>query len=183
MRYITLLRGINVGGNNIVKMADLKNSFEEMGFENVKTYIQSGNVLFDSDEKDLIKLEKEIEKVLSEKFNYVSKVVIISHEQLERIINSAPKDFGVYIQDYRYDVLFLKSPLTSESALENILAREGVDYINAGEGVIYFSRLISKAGQSYLNKIIGTPLYKEMTIRNWNTTSKLLELCKQDYDS
>lgn len=179
MRYIALLRGINVGGNNIIKMADLKKSFEEMKFENVKTYIQSGNVLFDSTEKDFIKLEKKIEKVLSEQFNYVSKVVIISHEQLERIVENAPKDFGVYAQDYRYDVLFLKSPLTPESSLEKILVREGVDFVNPGESVLYFSRLISKAGQSYLNKIVGTPVYKEMTIRNWNTTTKILALCEK----
>src|SRR5690606_30220318 len=177
MRYICLLRGINVGGNNIIKMIDLKKSFEEMGFDEVKTYIQSGNVIFDSDEIDLIKLEKDIVKILSEKFNYQSKVVIISHEQLARIIQNAPKDFGVYAQDYRYDVLFLKFPLSSKEALGKILIREGVDNVTAGEGVLYFSRLISKAGQSYLNKIIGTAVYKEMTIRNWNTTSRLLELC------
>lgn len=178
MRYITLLRGINVGGNNIIKMADLKKSFEDMGFENVKTYIQSGNVLFNSDENNLAELEKEIEKVLSEKFNYISKVVIISQEQLERVVRNIPKDFGVYVQDYRYDVLFLKLPLTAEEALTQIKIREGVDTVSAGEGVLYFSRLISKAGQSYLNKIVGTAVYREMTIRNWNTTSKLLELCK-----
>lgn len=179
MRYIALLRGINVGGNNIIKMADLKKAFEEMEFEKVKTYIQSGNVLFNSDEKDLIRLEKKIEKMLSEEFNYISKVVIISHEQLERIIQNAPKDFGVFEQDYRYDVLFLKSPLTAEEAIEKIAIREGVDLVNLGEGALYFSRLISKAGQSYLNKIVGTPVYKEMTIRNWNTTTKLLGLCEE----
>src|SRR5690606_13828646 len=145
MRYICLLRGINVGGNNIIKMIDLKKSFEEMGFDEVKTYIQSGNVIFDSDEIDLIKLEKDIEKILSEKFNYQSKVVIISHEQLTRIIQNAPKDFGVYAQDYRYDVLFLKFPLSSKEALGKILIREGVDNVTAGEDVLYFSRLISKA--------------------------------------
>lgn len=178
MWYICLLRGINVGGNNIIKMADLKSTFEQMGFDEVKTYIQSGNVIFNSDEIDLIKLEKKIEEILSEKFNYKSKVVIISHEQLERIVENAPKDFGVYAQDYRYDVLFLKSPLTPNEALEKIILREGVDNVNGGEGILYFSRLISKAGQSYLNKIVGTPIYKEMTIRNWNTTTKLLELSK-----
>ncbi len=179
MRYIALLRGINVGGNNIIKMADLKKSFEEMGFENVKTYIQSGNVLFNSEEKDLIKLEKKIEQALSDQFNYVSKVVIISHEKLKGVVENAPNDFGVYAQDYRYDVLFLKSPLTPEAALEKIFMRDGVDTVIAGEGVLYFSRLISKAGQSYLNKIVGTAVYKEMTIRNWNTTMKLLELGKE----
>lgn len=180
MKYIALLRGINVGGNNIIKMIDLKNSFEDMEFENVKTYIQSGNIIFSSDEKDSLQLEKKIEKALSERFNYVSKVVIVSHELLEKIVKNAPKDFGLKPEEFRYDVFFLKSSLTPENALAQITLREGVDEANSGEGVLYFSRLIAKAGQSYLNKIVGTRVYKEMTIRNWNTTTKLLALCEKD---
>lgn len=179
MRYIALLRGINVGGNNIIKMLDLKKTFEEMDFESVKTYIQSGNVLFETAEIDSIKLEEKIEKILSERFNYSSKVIIVSETELKQIVENAPKDFGVFAQDYRYDVLFLKSPLTSEIALESISAREGVDAVYAGNSVLYFSRLISKSGQSYLDKLVGTLLYKQMTIRNWNTTSKLLALCEE----
>jgi len=180
MQYISLLRGINVGGNNIIKMSDLKSAFGEMGFENVKTYIQSGNVIFSSNKKDISEIEKSIERTLSERFNYVSKVVLISCGQLENIVKNAPEDFGSNPEEYRYDVLFLKSPLTAEEALSKIIIREGVDRVNAGEGVLYFSRLISKAGQSYLNKIIGTAVYKEMTIRNWNTATKLLGLCKKE---
>lgn len=179
MQYISLLRGINVGGNNIIKMSDLKSAFGEMGFENVKTYIQSGNVIFSSNKKDISEIEKSIEKTLSERFNYVSKVVLISCGQLENIVKNAPEDFGSNPEEYRYDVLFLKSPLTAEEALSKIIIREGVDTVHAGEGVLYFSRLIVKAGQSYLNKIIGTAVYKEMTIRNWNTTSKLLASCDE----
>ena len=66
--YIALLRGINVGGNNIIKMVDLKLAFEEMEFSNVKTYIQSGNVIFSSDRKNKVELTDEIEKKLLEKF-------------------------------------------------------------------------------------------------------------------
>lgn len=180
MQYLALLRGINVGGNNIIKMVDLKKTFEEIGFEDVKTYIQSGNVLFNSKEKDLIKLEKKIEKILSEKFNYISKIVIVSETDLKGIVEKAPKDFGIYAQDYRYDVLFLKSPLTPQEAMEKLTPREGVDAVNAGNGVLYFSRLISKSGQSYLNKVVSQAIYKQMTIRNWNTTTKLLDLCEKD---
>lgn len=159
-------------------MADLKSVFEDMGFENVKTYIQSGNVIFGSKEKDFIKLEKKIEKVLSEKFNYTSKVVIVSRDHLKSVIENAPKNFGKSPEEYRYDVLFLKCPLTAKDAIEKITPREGVDAAYTGEGVLYFSRLISKAGQSYLNKVVSLPVYKEMTIRNWNTTTKLWSLCE-----
>ncbi len=69
-----MLRGINVGGNNIIKMADLKACFERMGFSNVSTYIQSGNVIFESTKKDAARLEKKIETSLSEAFRYDSRV-------------------------------------------------------------------------------------------------------------
>lgn len=175
-RYIALLRGINVGGNNIIKMADLKTSFEEMGFQNVTTYIQSGNVLFDSNETDQLKLTQQIEKTLSERFNYNSKVVLLSQQTLIQLVNTAPKGFDVNPGEYRYDVIFLKAPLTAEEALSKIKTKEGVDFVTAGNGVLYFSRLSAMSGQSQMTKMIGTAIYKEMTIRNWNTTTKLCEL-------
>lgn len=175
-RHLALLRGINVGGNNIIKMADLKTCFEEMGFTNVVTYIQSGNVLFDSNETDQLKLTQQIEKTLSERFNYSSKIVLLSQQTLIQLVNTAPKGFGVNPDEYRYDVIFLKPPLTSEEALSKIKTKEGVDFVTTGNGVLYFSRLSSMSGQSQMTKMIGTAIYKEMTIRNWNTTTKLCEL-------
>lgn len=175
-RYIALLRGINVGGNNIIKMADLKLCFEDMGFTNVVTYIQSGNVLFDSNENDYQKLTLQIENALSERFNYNSKIVLLAQTDLNRIVNAAPNGFGVNPDEYRYDVIFLKPPVTSEEALSKIKTKEGVDFVTAGDGVVYFSRLSSKSSQSQMTRMIGTAIYKEMTIRNWNTTCKLTSI-------
>lgn len=175
-RYVALLRGINVGGNNIIKMTDLKASFEKMGFQNVSTYIQSGNVLFSSDKTDNEALSDKIEQALSKAFAYTSKVVLVSHTNLSKVVNEAPPGFGAEPDLYRYDVLFLKPPLTPSVAMEKISLRDGVDQVWQGEGVLYFSRLITKAGQSYLNKLLGLSIYKQMTVRNWNTTSKLLVL-------
>ncbi len=175
-RFIALLRGINVGGNNIIKMTDLKTCYEEMNFENVVTYIQSGNVLFDSSGYDLFMLTELIEKTLSERFNYNSKVVIISQQILNQLLSDAPDGFGKFPDKFRYDVIFLKPPLTSEDALSKIRTKEGVDFVTAGNGVLYFSRLNEKSSQSQMTKMIGTAIYKEMTIRNWNTTTKLCEL-------
>ncbi len=175
-RYIALLRGINVGGNNIIKMADLKWCFENMGFTNVVTYIQSGNVLFDSNENDYQKLTLEIENALSERFNYNSKIVLLAQTDLNRIVNAAPNGFGVNPDEYRYDVIFLKPPVTSEEALPKIKTKECVDSVTAGDGVVYFSRLSSKSSQSQMTRMIGTAIYKEMTIRNWNTTCKLTSI-------
>src|SRR5690606_8874340 len=86
----------------------------------------------------------------------------------------APKGFGREPAKYRYDVLFLKSPAKATEAIRAIKTKEGVDQAHAGKHAIYFSRLIAKATQSQLSKIVQTPLYKSVTIRNWNTTTKLL---------
>jgi len=174
IRYIALLRGINVGGNNIIRMTDLKACFEEMGFEEVVTYIQSGNVLFSTNEQDKQSLTTIIEQGLSEKFDYQSKVILITENHLRQIVNSAPQLFGNEPTEYKYNVLFLSVHLTAKKALESIRIKEGVDQVWIGDGVLYFSQLRSKASQSYLTRIIDLPIYKEITIRNWNTTTKLL---------
>lgn len=175
-QYLALLRGINVGGNNIIKMVDLKASFENLGFTDVSTYIQSGNVLFKSDNSDKTELTLSIEKALSERFNYKSLVVLVTFNELETIIKNSPEDFGKYTEEYKYDVMFLKEPFSSEEAFKSVKEREGVDKAYSGKNVIYFSRLIENIGKSYLKNIISLPVYQYMTIRNWNTTSKLYDL-------
>jgi len=178
-QYLVLLRGINVGGKNIIKMADLKASFEAMGFANVRTYIQSGNVLIESAEKDKDLLTAKIEAELSKRFNFQARVVVVSQKELAAIIKSAPIGFGQDDEKFRYDVIFLKEPLTPKEAMKSVSVREGVDTAHAGKQALYFSRLISRASQSHLTKIIGLPVYQDMTIRNWNTTTKLLALMEE----
>ena len=178
-QYVALLRGINVGGNNLIKMADLKACFEAMGMSNVRTYIQSGNVLFASSEHDAIKLTEVVEGALADAFHYQARAVLVSKQQLREVVGKAPKGFGSQPAEYRYNVLFLKPPLTASKAMQDIPVREGVDQVFAGERVVYHIRLESRATQSYLGKIVGTPVYQCMTIRNWNTTNKLLVMLDQ----
>ena len=181
-QYLALLRGINVGGNNIIKMSDLKACFDNIGFANVRTYIQSGNVLFKSTEKDKLKLTHKVEKALSERFSYKSRLVIVAYKELKSVVDGAPKGFGKDLDKYRCDVIFLKEPLTAREAMKNVSTKEGVDKAHMGRYVLYFSRLISKATQSRLTKIIALPMYQNMTIRNWNTTTKLLALMEKGND-
>jgi uncharacterized protein (DUF1697 family) len=176
IQYLALLRGINVGGKNIIKMADLKASFEAMDLLNVMTYIQSGNVLFQSAEKDKAILAARIEKGLSSQFNFEARIVTVKYKELASIVRGAPDGFGGDAKSYRYDVIFLKEPLTPKEAMKSVSTKAGVDTAYAGRQALYFSRLIAKASQSHLTKIIGLPVYQNMTIRNWNTTTKLLGL-------
>jgi uncharacterized protein (DUF1697 family) len=175
-RYVALLRGINVGVKNIIKMADLRASFEAMGFDDVQTHIQSGNVVFSSSERSAKKLVDPIASALAERFNYSATLAVLSKAQIKKAVDEAPAGFGAEPEKLRYDVMFVLPPLTAKKAVAEIPVREGVDAIWAGSGVVYFTRLIAKASQSRLSRVTGMPLYQQLTIRNWNTTTKLLEM-------
>jgi uncharacterized protein (DUF1697 family) len=175
-RYVALLRGINVGGKNLIKMPALKAAFEANGFENVSTYIQSGNVLFDAPDAPAVQLTKGIEKMLAGAFDYVPTVVIRSRKQMGAVVARAPKEFRSQSAKYRCDVFFLKEPLTAKAAMKHVPTNPAVDTVHAGPGVIYFSRLSAKATASRVNKLVASPIYRSVTIRNWSTTKKLLEL-------
>jgi len=174
-RYVALLRGINVGGNNLIKMVELKACFEAEGFGAVRTYIQSGNVLFDAPATGRAKLTRQVEAAIATAFAINAAALVRSKKELQEVVAGAPTRFGQH-PGYRYDVIFLKEPLKAAAALKEVPVREGVDEASAGKGVLYFSRLISRATQSRLSKIATLPMYKNLSIRNWNTTTKLLQL-------
>ena len=174
-RYVALLRGINVGGRNPVAMAALRKAFEAEGYEAVSTYIQSGNVLFESDAPS-DSLEDELEGMLERRFGIPLVVVVRSHNQLLTIVKKAPDGFGAAPDTYHSDVIFLKGPLSSRQAMRVVELREGVDQAWPRQGVLYFARLSALRTQSRMSRIVGTPEYQQMTIRSWTTTTKLLGL-------
>ena len=175
MKYVALIRGINVGGNHIIKMTDLKACFEAEGLKEVATYIQSGNVVFSTGAKPA-DVARRLEAALQSGFACRTKVVLRSEKELAAIVARAPKGFGKQPDRYRYDVIFLNAPLTAAAAITKVPTKEGVDRAHVGAGVLYFSRLISKATQSKLGRVVSMPIYKEMTIRNWRTTTTLLQM-------
>jgi len=175
--YVILLRGINVGGKNLVPMAGLRKYLEEQGFSNVSTYIASGNVILKSD-KSAKAIKAQIERTLPETFKLDSgfiKVLVLNHNQIQIIIDTKPKGFGEQPEKYHSDAIFLMG-IDSEQAMNAFNPREGVDKIWAGDGVIYSQRLSSQRTKSRLNRIMETPLYKSTTIRSWNTVTKLYEM-------
>lgn len=174
-KYIALLRGINVGGKNIIKMADLKDCFANNGFEKVVTFIQSGNVIFESGEDNLIVLEAKIEKILSEAFYYKSTVLVRSLTQIKKVISNVPQDWKTR-SDLRCYIAFIKRPLTPDQAIKEVETKEGIDFVKSGPGVLYLSTLLSGLTKSKINKIIGKKIYQAMTIRNYNTTQKITQL-------
>ena len=174
-RYVALLRGINVGGKRPVPMADLRETFTAAGFGDVATYIQSGNVVFSSDQP-AAGLEARIEAALAEQFDGPIPVVVRSLRQVRAVVRSAPAGFGERPDEFHSDVIFLKSPLTPAAAMQVVRLRDGVDQAWADNGVVYFARLSARRTQSRLSSLMGTPEYQLMTIRNWRTTTKLLSM-------
>jgi uncharacterized protein (DUF1697 family) len=176
-RYLALLRGINVGGRNRVAMRDLRAAVEQAGYEQVSTYIQSGNVMLAAPAGSSNReIEPALEAALEASLGLPLVVVVRSLPQLRAVVQHAPEGFGAAPETFHSDAVFLKQPLTSEDAMRVVRLREGVDQAWPGEGVLYFQRLSARRTQSRMSAIIGAPEYRLMTIRSWATTTTLLTL-------
>jgi uncharacterized protein (DUF1697 family) len=178
--YLVLMRGVNVGGKNIVPMATLKAALEKTGFSTVSTYIASGNVILQSAKRSH-QVKALIETALPESFaldDPLVKVLVLTRDQLQGVIDNKPKGFGERPAKYHSDAIFLMD-IDADQAMSVFSPREGVDKIWPGDGVIYAQRLSAQRTKSRLNRIMGTPAYKSMTIRNWNTTTRLLDILKK----
>lgn len=171
IKYVALLRGINVGGNNKTEMSKLKKVFESLGFENVSTYINSGNVIFKTHKKDL---EPLIEKTLKKTFGFEIRIVIRDEKNIKKLCKAIPKDW-LNDAEQRTDVLFLWNEFDSKKSLDLIKTTE-VDTLKYINGAIVWNVKRTDVSKSGMNKFIGTTIYKNMTARNINTVRKLNEL-------
>jgi uncharacterized protein (DUF1697 family) len=175
-RYLILLRGINVGGKNKVPMAALRELLESHGHTEVSTYIASGNVILSSDQSAAA-IKRELEAALPRTFKLDSELVavlVLTMAQLRAVVRKRPKGFGDHPETYHSDAIFLID-IDAPAAMKVFDPRPGVDEVWPGTGVVYSQRLSAERTKSRLNKIMGTPAYKSMTIRSWQTTVALLE--------
>ncbi len=175
MKYVALLRGINVGGNNIIRMIDLKTAFEKAGFTNVITYIQSGNVIFETTEKNTEKIREKLEVMLSHEFSYEARTVVRAFDELKKILARIPLSWKKE-NDIRCYVAFIREPVVADAVAADIQINSDVDSIDVATGVIYMTTKMSGLTKSKFNKLAVHKNYKDMTIRNYNTTRKLFEL-------
>lgn len=177
MKYLCLLRGINVGGKNKVSMAELKAGLAAIGFSDVSTYINSGNVMLSSsDTREVV--QQKIEELLPTLFKLdteIIKICALTKPELKHIVTQAPAHFGIQPELYHSDVLFPMG-VSSKDIMAATEQREGVDAAWEANGVVYYQRLSSERTKSKLSKVISKPIYKNITIRSWSTTTKLLAL-------
>jgi len=175
MKYVALLRGINVGGKTMVKMADLKTIFQENGYQNVLTYINSGNVLFESEEKDIPKLVTHIESVLEKTLHMPLKIVVRNQREIQQVLEEVPDEWKKE-NKLRCYIGFVKDPLLAKDVEDQFIFNDAVDSLKAGKHVVYMSTKLEGLTKSGFTKMVGTKIFQQITIRNINTTKKLLNL-------
>jgi uncharacterized protein (DUF1697 family) len=175
MRYVALLRGINVGGKTLIKMADLRECVAALGYDDVSTFIASGNVLFGTAERDAAKLERDLERAIEKRFELPVAVVVRSRGELGRLVRAIP-DPWIGDGSIRVNVAFLRRSLDGRRLARELEPREGVDeLIGLKQALVWATRRDSLA-RSGMQKLIGGAAYKDLTVRNLNTTLKLYEL-------
>lgn len=174
--YISLLRGINVGGNNKIKMAELKAMYESLDFKNVQTYIQSGNVVFESKKKSQQKLEALISEKIKETFGHDIAILIRTKKDFEDVVANIPFPITEGEEKQHY-VMFLQevpNPTIVNKLLENIEDWPEEFEVHGKEAYL---NAVNGYGRTKLNgNFVERNLKVKITARNWKTVNKLLAM-------
>lgn len=178
MIYAALLRGINVGGNNKVNMKELKQVFEEAGMISVKTYINSGNIVFADAGRSKQEIMAVLEEAIHAHFGLRIKVLVYSIDDYTRIAEAVPDDC-TNDDRLKSDVLFLWEEADQEAVMQQLPLKPEIDRAQYVPGAILWSVDRDKVTRSGMAKIVGTKLYKLVTIRNVNSVRKIHELMKE----
>lgn len=178
IRYIALLRGINISGKNKISMPELKIALSEKGFADVKTYLNSGNVIFSDDETDIVKLAERIRAIILETFHLEIPVFVISQDELKSLLSKAPSWWGSGSKDIYDNLIFAITPYSIETVADKIgEPSEKIEKVQIYGNTAFWSfdrKLYAKANWW---KKTATPGIGEMiTIRTANTLRKIAEM-------
>ena len=177
-RYIAFLRGINISGKNKVSMAELKQGFVRLDYTDVKTYLNSGNVIFSSDEADTIKTTSRIEEMIKNQFGLDIPVFVISKEEIEDILYHAPDWWGDENKEIYDNLIFIMSPATFKDVYDEIgEPKEGLEKIEEYKETVFWS--FSRKDYQKTNwwpKTTNTNVSKKLTIRTANTVRKIVRM-------
>ncbi|MDZ7614310.1 MAG: DUF1697 domain-containing protein [Flavobacteriaceae bacterium] len=177
--YISLLRGINVSGQKLIKMDDLRKCFENLGFQDVRTHVQTGNVVFESEETDIVKIEENITRRIEHEFGFIVPVIAMTPEKLKHII-----EYNPFLKDTEKDQNYFHITFLS-SIPENYDPRLFTDKKLAGEEIVFNGNAAylycpNGYGRTKLtNNFLETKLKVGATTRNWKTTNILLKMAEK----
>jgi len=179
---LCLLRGINVGGNRKVEMARLRKMFEELGYMEVRTFINSGNVIFRTRSRDAAKLNRRIEKAIEEEFGFPVDVVVVDIDRLEQLVEAIPDDW-VDDQHMRCYVMFLWPEVDAEAVLEEIPSNPDLEDVRYLPGAVVWRIDRKNVTKSKVTRMVGSEVYKKLSMRSVNTVRKLLALMRPEQSS
>jgi uncharacterized protein (DUF1697 family) len=174
MTYLALLRGINVGGKNRVEMGRLRRTFESIGATEVRTYINSGNVVFEHKQAGS-RLRAAIEKAIDDEYGFRVRIVLRDQGQVKSLTKAIPASWKED-STMRCYVMFLWEDVDSPSVLNQLTIKDGIDDVKYLAGAIVWRvdrHMLTKSGMMRLTR---DNLYEQMTIRNVNTVRKLAEM-------
>lgn len=176
IKYIAFLRGVNVGGKNKIPMPELKRVFEKQGFLDVRTYINSGNILFSSDSNVVLSLQKKCRRAIFDAFHVDIPVAIISADDLKEALSHAPKWWDNDINS-KHNAIIVIAPASSAAVIKAVgEAKPEYEKVFCHGQVIFWSAPINTFSRTRWSKVASTAVYSDITIRNVNTTKKLLAL-------
>ncbi len=178
MIYIALLRGINVGGNNKIDMKTLKTVFESAGMERVKTYINSGNIVFANDTFSQAELAPVLEAAIEAEFGLRIRVLIRSLDEMQAVFDVLPESWSNG-NEMKSDVFFLWDEVDEANAPSALPLTPGIGTLLVAPRALLYSVSREDAGRSGMNKLVGSKLYAQMTVRNVNTTRQIMKLMRE----
>lgn len=177
-KYIAFLRGINISGRHKIGMSDLKNGFEQLGFANVTTYLNSGNVCFLAENENITEIKRVIEAMTNDKFNLDISVHVVRKENLSDILDNAPSWWGTGNKEKYDNLIFVITENTTDEVCD-MLGRpsDGLELVQVYKDVIFWT-FDRKAYQkcNWWKKTAGADIAEKLTIRTANTVKKLLEI-------
>lgn len=171
MKYIALLRGINVGGNRKVEMKRLRSLFESLGYANVETYLNFGNAIFESTVEQKL-LRRIISKELKKEFGFEIKTLIKNEDEIKKIANAIPREWENN-SEQKTSIAYLFPEIDSTNTLNDLPIKKDFIDIRYIEGAIIWNVQKKNYNKSHLNKIVSSKLYQCMTVRNVNTARHL----------
>jgi uncharacterized protein (DUF1697 family) len=173
--YVALLRGVNVGGKNKVNMKELKATFEDAGMTSVRTYINSGNAIFTTAGRRQLRLADTLEDAIARRFGFRIDLLVRDLKNMRAVVKAIPPGWK-NDDTTKCDVMFLWDAVARPSILKQLQVKPDIDDVRYAAGAIIWRADRNGLTRSGMMKLVGTDLYKQMTIRNVNTTRRLLEL-------
>ncbi|AOW10173.1 DUF1697 domain-containing protein [Flavobacterium gilvum] len=177
--HLALLRGINVSGHNMIKMDALKTTLEAIGFQNVQTYIQSGNVFVDCEEENAAAVGFKIKQEIFKVFGHEVPTVVIGKKDLENCFKNNPFLKEKEADTKKLYVAFLSIPQRSESLNDLKMSQVKPDEASIDENRIYIKYAVGAGKTRFDQKYIEKKLNVIATIRNWNTVTQLLKMYEE----